>query len=65
MTHAAEFTTDTTDGAARTGTLELTHGSVQTPTFMPVGTRASVKGLDSADVRAVGAQMVLPLKVTV
>ncbi len=59
MTHAARFTTDTTDGAARTGTLELTHGSVQTPTFMPVGTRASVKGLDSADIRAVGAQMVL------
>jgi queuine tRNA-ribosyltransferase len=59
MTHAASFTTEVTDGSARTGTLELTHGSVQTPTFMPVGTRASVKGLDSADLRAVGAQMVL------
>ncbi len=59
MTHAARFTTDTSDGGARTGTLELTHGSVRTPTFMPVGTRASVKGLDSADLRAVGAQMVL------
>lgn len=59
MTHAARFTPRTTDGSARTGRLELTHGIVETPTFMPVGTRASVKGLDSADLRAVGAQMVL------
>jgi queuine tRNA-ribosyltransferase len=59
MTHAATFTTLQTDGSARTGTLDLTHGTVRTPTFMPVGTRASVKGLDSADLRAVGAQMVL------
>ncbi len=59
MTHAARFTPGALDGGARTGSLELTHGTVQTPTFMPVGTRASVKGLDSADLRAVGAQMVL------
>lgn len=59
MTHAARFTPDSRDGVARTGTLDLTHGPVRTPTFMPVGTRASVKGLDSADLRAVGAQMVL------
>jgi queuine tRNA-ribosyltransferase len=31
--------------AARTGTLTLPRGRVQTPTFMPVGTLASVKGL--------------------
>ena len=54
MTHAATFQTETTDGAARAGTLSLTHGTVQTPTFMPVGTRASVKGLDSAHLRVVG-----------
>lgn len=59
MTHAATFTPLTLDGAARTGRLALSHGDVLTPTFMPVGTRASVKGLDSADLRAVGSQMVL------
>src|SRR5690606_17185323 len=39
--------------------LSLTHGTVATPAFMPVGTRASVRTLDSHDLRAVGADMVL------
>ena len=55
----AQFTTTATDADARSGELELTHGTVQTPAFMPVGTRASVKGLDSLDLVEVGAQMVL------
>lgn len=55
----APFTTSAVDGDARTGVLDLTHGSVQTPAFMPVGTRAVVKGLDAADLSEVGAQMVL------
>ena len=33
------------DGAARCGVLECSHGSIQTPVFMPVGTNATVKGL--------------------
>lgn len=37
----------------------MARGDVQTPTFMPVGTRASVRALDSADLENVGAQMVL------
>ena len=59
MTHAARFSTHARHGAARAGVLSLTHGDVETPTFMPVGTRASVRGLDSADLRTVGTQMVL------
>ena len=59
MTHAAKFSQGAVDGSARTGTLALSHGVIETPTFMPVGTRASVKGLDSDDLRAVGSQMVL------
>ena len=47
------------DSGARTGTVEFTHGVVETPAFMPVGTRGAVKGLDSADLVGVGAQMVL------
>jgi len=47
------------DGAARRGTLELTHGTVETPCFMPVGTAATVKGLTPADLREAGAQIVL------
>ena len=47
------------DGAARRGRLVTPHGAVETPAFMPVATRASVKGLDSHDLRDVGTRMVL------
>lgn len=59
MTHAVSWKPVAESGAARAGVLSLTHGDVETPTFMPVGTRAAVKGLDATDLRAVGAQMVL------
>lgn len=48
-----------TDGKARRGVLSLSHGVVQTPIFMPVGTYGSVKAMSSADLDAVGAQIVL------
>ncbi len=57
--HPAPFTVEATDGAARAGTLELAHGAVPTPTFMPVGTRGVVKALDTTDLEALGASMVL------
>lgn len=47
------------DGEARRGRLHTPHGSVDTPAFMPVGTRATVRALDSQDLAALGAQMVL------
>lgn len=47
------------DGRARSGVLHTPHGVVDTPAFMPVGTRASVRALDSADLMGVGTQMVL------
>ncbi len=48
-----------TDGEARTGTFETPHGAVQTPMFMPVGTAATVKGLDPIELKGMGATMVL------
>jgi queuine tRNA-ribosyltransferase len=44
---------------ARRGTMVTPHGPVQTPAFMAVGTRATVTGLDPADLRAIGAEVVL------
>src|ERR1035437_7102435 len=44
---------------ARLGRLTLPHGVVETPQFMPVGTNATVKALDPADLREVGASIVL------
>lgn len=59
MTHAAEWRPEASDGAARAGYLTLTHGTVETPAFMPVGTRAAVRALDTHDLTAVGTQIVL------
>lgn len=47
------------DGEARAGTLRTPHGSVPTPTFMPVGTKGTVKGLDRGELREIGAGVVL------
>jgi len=47
------------DGAARCGRLTTTHGVVETPVFMPVGTRGAVRSLAPDDLRAAGAQLVL------
>jgi queuine tRNA-ribosyltransferase len=47
------------DGAARRGVLQLAHGSVDTPAFMPVGTYGTVKAMSPAELRELGAQVVL------
>ncbi len=47
------------DGAARRGTMTTSRGAIQTPAFMPVGTAATVKALHPAEVRALGADIVL------
>ncbi len=44
---------------ARVGRLELSHGTVDTPSFMPVGTNATVKALHPDDLDEVGAQIIL------
>ena len=44
---------------ARVGRLELPHGVVETPQFMPVGTNATVKTLSPDDIREVGATIIL------
>ena len=54
-----DFWIDSQSGAARSGSLTLPHGTVETPVFMPVGTQATVRTLSPADLKAVGAQIVL------
>jgi queuine tRNA-ribosyltransferase len=44
---------------ARLGRLNLPHGVVETPQFMPVGTNATVRALDPDDLEAAGASIVL------
>ena len=45
--------------AARWSTFHTPHGPVEMPAFMPVGTSATVKGLEIEQLRETGAQMVL------
>ena len=61
---AATFTVEVAppaDGStrARTGRLALSHGVVETPQFMPVGTNATVKALDPDEIAAAGATIIL------
>ena len=54
-----KFAVTHTDGPARRGRLELPHGVVDTPVFMPVGTYGTVKAMSPAELEALGAQIVL------
>ena len=54
-----DFTIEATSGHARAGRLTLPHGAVETPCFMPVGTQGTVRALSPADLKAVGAQIIL------
>lgn len=44
---------------ARTGVIEVAHGKIETPAFIVVGTRASVKAVDPRDLREMGVQVTL------
>ena len=54
-----ETTIDATSGHARAMSFETAHGIVRTPMFMPVGTRASVKGILPETLTQLGSQVVL------
>jgi len=47
------------DSRARSGVFTTPHGEIRTPAFMPVGTRASVKGLQPHELREIGTTMLL------
>ncbi len=44
---------------ARSGRLTTTHGVIDTPAFMPVGTQGSVKAIDPRELREAGTQIIL------
>ncbi|MEO7964007.1 MAG: tRNA guanosine(34) transglycosylase Tgt, partial [Gemmatimonadaceae bacterium] len=54
-----DFALEARDGDARAATFATPHGAIQTPTFMPVGTLATVKALDPDDLHNAGASMIL------
>jgi queuine tRNA-ribosyltransferase len=48
-----------TEGLARRGVLQTPHGAIETPVFMPVGTRGAVKAITHRDLEDAGAQILL------
>jgi len=46
-------------GKARAGIIHTKNGDIQTPAFIPVGTKATVKALTPEEVKSAGAQAVL------
>ena len=53
------FEVHATDGAARAATLHTAHGPIETPVFMPVGTKATVKAMTPVELEEIGAQVIL------
>ncbi|MBC7503595.1 tRNA guanosine(34) transglycosylase Tgt [Candidatus Gracilibacteria bacterium] len=53
------FTLSATDGYARAGTIVTPHGVIETPIFMPVGTRSAVKGATIDQVKEIGSEIML------
>lgn len=54
-----KFTLKTESGSARRGQLETSHGVIQTPCFMPVGTAATVKAMTIRDLKETNSQIIL------
>lgn len=54
-----QFTLHKTSGRARRGTLMTAHGPIQTPVFMAVGTKATVKAMTPEELKECGTQVVL------
>lgn len=53
------FNLEKTDGFARAGTITTPHGKIQTPIFMPVGTRSAVKWATIDQIKEIGSQIML------
>jgi queuine tRNA-ribosyltransferase len=47
------------DGNARAGVIQTAHGPIETPAFIPLSTKGSVRGLESSEVAELGYQLIL------
>jgi queuine tRNA-ribosyltransferase len=57
--HSVRFTIREKDGNARTGIVETPHGNFETPAFIAVGTKATIKSITPEQVREAGIDVVL------
>ena len=54
-----QFELDANDGNSRAGVLQTPHGTIHTPSFMPVGTLGTVKAMTSGEIKELGAEIIL------
>ncbi len=47
------------DGTARAGTIHTAHGPIETPAFIPLATKGSVRGLEAREVAGLGYELIL------
>ena len=59
MTSTTMYTNVAYDGKARAGIVKTAHGDIETPIFMPVGTRATVKCMWQDQLDEIGSQIIL------
>ena len=53
------FEIEARDGSARAGVIHTAHGPIETPAFIPLATKGSVRALESAEVGELGYQLIL------
>ena len=53
------FEIDGRDGSARAGVIHTAHGPIETPAFIPLATKGTVRGLESGEVAGLGYQLIL------
>ena len=54
-----ELLKEAKDSKARLGVIHTPHGDIETPIFMPVGTRATVKTMTPEELKSIGSQVIL------
>ncbi len=53
------FEIEALDGAARAGVIHTAHGPIETPAFIPLATKGTVRGLESREVAELGYELIL------
>ena len=59
MQKTFELVSQDRESKARRGRLITTHGNIETPAFMPIGTQGSVKAVSPRELREWDAQIIL------
>lgn len=54
-----KFEIEARDGSARAGVLQTAHGPIQTPAFIPLATKGTVRGLESRELVELGYELIL------